>query len=46
MVSHMHRAKGKGFLSEHPHGPSLPTAALTIPQKVWSIWKLVKLKML
>ena len=27
-------------------GPNLPTAALTPPQKVWTIWELVKLKML
>ena len=41
MVSQMHHAKGKGYLKwTHPRFP----AALTTPQKVWSIWELVKLK--
>ena len=46
MVNQMHRAKGKGYLKWTPHVPNLPTAALNTPQKVWSNWELVKLKML
>ena len=44
MVNQM--AEGKGYLKWTPHGPNLPTAAPTTPQIVWSIWELVKLKML
>ena len=44
MVNQMRRAKGKGCLKWTPYGPNLPTAALTTPQKIWSIWELVKLK--
>ena len=42
MVNHMRL----GVFQWPPHSPNHPTAAPTTPQKVWSFWELVKLKML